>query len=100
MPHAYMYNRALDAADSVSLAYPNLNNDGASSVYYASLTSSVHKMQGTRKRATMMDDMSSVQMESIMDAFEEEDPEEILRRKRSAAKKLRNARDRSTSKIE
>lgn len=100
MPHAYMYNRPLDAADTVSLAYPNLN-DGGSTVYYASLTSSVHKLQGTRKRAHMMDDMSSVQMESIADfPQEEEDPEEILRRKRSAAKKFRNNRDRSTTKIE
>lgn len=60
-PHAYMYNRALDAADSVSLAYPNHDRDGGSSIYYASLSSSVHKMNGTRKRCHMVrDELSSI----------------------------------------
>ena len=53
--HAYMYNRGLSDRDTVSMAYPGMNADGASSLYYASLTSSIHKLNGTKKRATLMD---------------------------------------------
>lgn len=62
--HAYMYNRGLEDRDTVSMVYPNLNADGASSLYYASLTSSIHKLNGTKKRAKMMDD-SSMQTEEL-----------------------------------
>ena len=54
-PHAYMHDRPIDGNDTVSLVYPNLNADGASSVYYASLTSSVHRLNGTKKRAFKFD---------------------------------------------
>ena len=79
--HAYMYNRALEDRDTVSLAYPGHNADGASSLYYASLTTSIHKLNGTRKRATMLD-MGSVHTDDFsVAAIEEEDPEEEERRK-------------------
>ena len=60
-PHAYMYNRPLDAPDTISLAYPHPDRDGGSTIYYASLSSSAHKMNGTRKRAHMVrDELSSI----------------------------------------
>jgi len=71
--HAYMYNRALDDRDTVSLAYPGLNADGASSLYYASLTSSIHKLNGTRKGATRMDKGSMYGDDFSAFAIEEED---------------------------
>lgn len=54
--HAYMYDRALDASDTISMAYPNMT----SSIYYASLTSSMHKINGTKKRDHVLDGASSV----------------------------------------
>ncbi len=77
-----MHNRPIDAADTVSLAYPKMGgSDAGSSIYYASLATSVHKINGTRKRAQMMDEISSMAPESMSDVIvEEEDPEEILKR--------------------
>ena len=55
-PHAYMHDRLLDAPDTVSLVYPRHNTYGGDTVFYASLSSSVHKLNGTRKRAKMQRD--------------------------------------------
>ena len=63
----------------MSLQYPNLNADGASSVYYASLTSSVHRLNGTKKRPMHLDQESSIaDFSSVADFPQEpEDPEVI-----------------------
>ena len=71
-PHAYMYNRPMDAPDTVSLAYPHHDREGGSSICYASLTSSVHKMNGTRKRRDIYrEDLSSVHNDgmSVMESI-------------------------------
>lgn len=92
-PHAYMYNRGLADKDTVSLIYPNMNASGGSSIYYASLTSSIHKANGTRKRAKMMDPESQ-QTESLsMSAKEEIDPEEEERRKQAERMSYRKKKD-------
>ena len=87
-----MYDRAYDDKDTISQAFPNLSRDGASSIYYASLTSSIHKMNGTRKRAhikerdglsTQNDDLSQFPIE------EELHPDEIEKLKDAERKKHR-----------
>lgn len=75
-----------------------MGSDGGSSIYYASLSSSVHKINGTRKKARLMDDASSMAQDSMTDmVIEEEDPEEELRRKREEAKRYRNNKDENTT---
>ena len=91
--HAYMYNRALEDRDTISKAYPGMNADGASSLYYASLTSSIHKLNGTRKRATMMDQGSQQTDNFSVGTIQEEDPEEEERRKQAERKKYRKKKD-------
>ena len=59
-PHAYMHNRPMDAPDTVSLNYPHLDQHEGSSLYYASLTSSVHRINGTKKRDNIMESIQSV----------------------------------------
>lgn len=54
VPHAYMHDRPMEAPDTISLAYPHHNRYGGSSIFFASLTSSVHNMNGTLKNAHMM----------------------------------------------
>ena len=90
--HAYMYNRGLEDRDTVSLVYPHMNASGGSSVYYASLSSSIHKMNGTRKRAKMMDPPSQTDAAS-MSAVEEVDPEEEERRKQAERMKYHKKQD-------
>lgn len=92
-PHAYMYNRGLQDKDTVSLVYPNMNASGGSSIYYASLTSSIHKMNGTRKRAKMMDPVSQQTDALSMSAVEEIDAEEEERRKQAERMKYRKKKD-------
>ena len=95
-----MHNRPIDAADTVSLAYPRMGSNAGSSIYYASLATSVHKINGTRKRAQMMDDISSMAPESMSDVIvEEEDPEEILKRQREEAAKYKKIKGKSQTMI-
>ena len=91
--HAYMYNRGLQDKDTVSLVYPNMNASDCSSIYYASLSSSVHKMNGTRKRAKMMDPNSQISDAFSMSAVEEVDAEEEHRRKQAERMKYRKNKD-------
>ena len=105
-PHAYMYNRPLGAQDTVSLAYPHPDRDGGSTIFYASLSSSVHKMNGTRKRANMVrDELSSIQQDGMSmssalifeDEEEYEDPNEIRKREIQASRdRKRNASEKKT----
>jgi len=110
-PHAYMHNRPIEAADTVSLIYPNLGQDGRSSVYYASLTSSVHAMNGTRKRNRVYDEESSMQQrsaaheqasEGVVDDEElerlrvEQEQEQIRLMQAEALKRRKNKDDHTT----
>ena len=88
-----MYNRGLQDQDTISLVYPNLNADGASSIYYASLTSSIHKLNGTKKRAKMMD-LNSQMTDNISDStIEKINAEEEQRRKEEERAKYRTKKD-------
>ena len=101
-PHAYMHNRPIDASDTVSMHYPKIGgSDAGSSIYYASLTTSVHKINGTRKRAHLFDEFSSLAPESLADVIlEEENPEEILKIKRAEAKRHRKNKSENPTMID
>jgi hypothetical protein len=78
--HAYMHARNYSDRDTVSLAYPNLN-DGGSSVYAASLTSKVLAKLRKEKRKILGDESSvgegTVHEERVLEEEEDdEDPDE------------------------